>query len=52
VHCRGDIISAHTIHHLHWFLADYLQLSNLLLFVSGHKHPLGRESDVYLPTGL
>jgi len=50
VHCRGGI-SVHTIHP-HLFVVDYLQLSNLLLLVSGYKHSLGREGDVYLPTGL
>lgn len=50
VHCRGEI-SVHRIH-LHWSVVDYFQVPNLLLFVSGHKHSLGREGDVYLPTGL
>lgn len=50
MHCRGEVL-VHMIR-LHWFLVDCLQLSNLLLLVSGHKHPLGREGDVYLPTEL
>ena len=49
--CIAEVKSVSMIH-LDWVMINYLHCHNLSIFVSGHKHSLGREGDVYLPTGL
>ena len=49
--CIAEVKSVSMIH-LDWVMINYLHCHNLSIFVSGHKHSLGREGDVYLPTGF
>lgn len=52
VHCWGEISVCIHFDWVIWVMVNYLHCYNILVLVSGHKHTLGREGDVYLPTGI